>query len=131
MSGKLLVSDIMTNEIKSVYYYETIKSAAGKMVNGNVSFLLVTDEKDNQIGVITRKDVAFRVVRKAKNPEDILVSSIMSSPIATVNENVSVIDFARILGKKKYRRMLVEKNGKLVGIASISDIIKAVANDKI
>ena len=131
MSGKLLVSDIMTNEIKSIYYYETIKSAAGKMVNGNVSFLLVTDEKDNQIGVITRKDVAFRVVRKAKNPEDILVSSIMSSPIATENENVSVIDFARILGEKKYRRMLVEKNGKLVGIASISDIIKAVANDKI
>ena len=131
MSGKLLVSDIMTNEIKSIYYYETIKSAAGKMANGNISFLLVTDEKDNPVGVVTRKDVAFRVVRKAKNPEDVLVSSIMSSPIATVNENVSVIDFAKILGEKKYKRMLVEKNGKLAGIASNTDILNAVAGDKI
>jgi CBS domain-containing protein len=96
MSEELPVSDIMTEEIKSVYYYEKIKSVA-------------KNEKDNPVGVVTRKDVAFRVVRKAKTPEDISVSSIMSSPVATVNENVSVMDFAKILGKMEYNRLLVEK----------------------
>jgi CBS domain-containing protein len=118
MSDELLVRGIMNGEIKSVYYYEAVKSVA-------------KNEKDNPVGAVTRKDVSFRVVRKAKNPQDIPVSSITSYPVATVNENVSVRDFARILGEKKYKHLLVEKNRKLTGIASNTDILNAVAGNKI
>jgi predicted transcriptional regulator len=118
MSDELLVRGIMTEEIKSVYYYETIKSAA-------------KNEKDNPVGAVTRKDVSCRVVRNAKPPQNVLVSSITSSTVATVNENVSVREFAKILGEMEYNHLLIEKNGKLAGIAGSSDIINAVAGDKI
>lgn len=127
----LVVKDIMTYGIKTIPYDETIKAAACNMESEKASFLLVTDEKNNCIGVVTRKDIAFRVVRKAKNPEDVLVSSVMSAPIASINENLTVRELGKILSERKCKRLLVESGGKFIGVVSNTDILKAVANDKI
>jgi len=129
--AELLVKDIMTRELKSILYDKSIKEAAEKMTDEKIPFLLVIDEKDNPIGIVTRKDIAFRVMRKSKNPEDILVSAVMSSPIATVSENLNVRNFGKLLGEKGYKRLLVEREGILVGAASNTDILKAVANNQI
>ena len=118
MSDELLVRGIMTAEIKSVYYYETIKSAA-------------KNEKDNPLGAVTVKDVSFRAVRKAKTIGYIPVFSITSSTVAAVNENVSLRDFTRILGEMEYNHLLIEKSGKLAGIAGNTNILNAAAGDKI
>lgn len=128
----LTVKDIMTKGIKSIAYNKNIKEAAEKMIKEKVSLLLVVDSSNKPIGVVTRKDVAFRVIRKAENPENVKVSAIMSAPISTINENLSVVELGKILGKKKYKRLLVENNNKkLTGIVSTTDILKAVADDKI
>jgi len=128
----LTVKDIMTKGIKSIAYNKTIKEAAEKMIAEKVSLLLVVDNNNKPIGVVTRKDIAFRVIRKAENPEDVLVSAIMSAPISTINENLSVVELGKILGERKYKRLLVENDrGELTGIVSTTDILKAVANGKI
>jgi len=132
--NELLVKDIMTKGVKAISYRASIKDAAEKMIKEKVSLLLVTDDnnnKENFIGVVTRKDVAFRAIRKAANVEDVLVANIMSSPISTVNENLSVYNLCKILGERKYKRMVVESEGKIVGVVSTTDVLKAVAEGKI
>jgi len=122
----------MTKGVKSIAYDKTIKEAAENMLKEKVSLLLVVDSSNKPIGVVTRKDIAFRVIRKAENPENVMVAAIMSAPVSTINENLSVIELGKILGKKKYKRLLVENdNGDLTGIVSTTDILKAVANNKI
>ncbi len=127
----LLVKDIMTYGIKTIAFDETIKKAACIMADEKVSFLPVTDEKNNCIGVITRKDIAFRIIQKAKNPEDVLVCSVMSAPITSINENLTVRELGKILSERKCKRLLVESSGKFIGVVSNTDILKAVANNKI
>lgn len=128
---ELLVKEIMTTGIKSIPYTASIIDAAKKMISEKVSLLLVTDDKENFIGVVTRKDIAFRVIRKSANVKDTLVASIMSSPISTVNENLTVRELCKILDEKKYKRMIVESDGKIVGVVSTTDVLKAVAEGKI
>ncbi len=128
----LKVKDIMTKGVKSIAYNKTIKEAAENMLKEKVSLLLVVDGSNKPTGVVTRKDVAFRVIRKAESPENVLVAAIMSAPVSTISENLSAVELGKFLGEKKYKRLLVENdNGELVGIVSTTDILKAVANNKI
>jgi len=128
----LKVKDIMTKGVKSIAYNKTIKEAAENMLKEKVSLLLVVDGSNKPIGVVTRKDVAFRVIRKVESPENVLVAAIMSAPVSAISENLSAVELGKFLGEKKYKRLLVENdNGELTGIVSTTDILKAVANNKI
>ncbi len=128
----LKVKDIMTKGVKSIAYDKNIKEAAENMLKEKVSLLLVVDSSNKPIGVVTRKDIAFRVIRKAESPENVMVAAIMSAPVSTISENLSVTELGKFLGVKKYKRLLVENDkGELTGIVSTTDILKAVANGKI
>ena len=128
----LKVKDIMTKGVKTIAYNKSIKEAAENMLKEKVSLLLVVDGSNKPIGVVTRKDIAFRVIRKSESPEDVMVAVIMSAPVSTINENLSAVELGKFLGEKKYKRLLVENdNGELAGIVSTTDMLKAVANNKI
>ncbi|NCN65618.1 MAG: CBS domain-containing protein [Candidatus Altiarchaeum hamiconexum] len=128
----LKVKDIMTKGVKTIAYNKSIKEAAENMLKEKVSLLLVVDGSNKPIGVVTRKDIAFRVIRKSESPEDVMVAVIMSAPVSTINENLSAVELGKFFGEKKYKRLLVENdNGELAGIVSTTDMLKAVANNKI
>mgnify|MGYP001089631535 CR=1 FL=1 len=128
----LKVKDIMTKGVKTIAYNKSIKEAAENMLKEKVSLLLVVDGSNKPIGVVTRKDIAFRVIRKSERPEDVMVAVIMSAPVSTINENLSAVELGKFFGEKKYKRLLVENdNGELAGIVSTTDMLKAVANNKI
>ena len=128
----LKVKDIMTKGVKTIAYNKSIKEAAENMLKEKVSLLLVVDGSNKPIGVVTRQDLAFRVIRKSESPEDVMVAVIMSAPVSTINENLSAVELGKFFGEKKYKRLLVENdNGELAGIVSTTDMLKAVANNKI
>ncbi|MEO9294312.1 MAG: CBS domain-containing protein [Nitrososphaera sp.] len=79
-------------------------------------------------GIITERDVMKKVSARNKKAQDISAKSIMSAPLVTVKAYDSLDTAASIMSKKKIKRLpVVEKDGTLAGILSVSDIAKRLA----
>jgi len=55
------------------------------------------------------------------------MDDIMSKPLMTINGNMPIINAIRIMEKNKVRRLLVIEKGKIVGIVTQRDLLRALA----
>ena len=65
-------------------------------------------EPDNYpIGIVTERDILYRVIAENKGPFKVTIGKIMSSPIVAVDEGVSVKEAISLMRRKHIRRLLV------------------------
>ncbi len=141
---EMLVEDVMTRNVISVDKYENILHVAHILSNKNISGLPVVDRENKVIGIITQADILSMVgMRKEHTFKDLLkhmlgeplperkigdiVADIMVSPALTVKPSANIAEVAKLMEERKIRRLpVVDDQGKLVGIISRADILKAV-----
>ena len=120
-----IVSDIM-NELVTIEGSATISEAADKMVKEGIGSIIITDDS-KPVGIITKSDLLSRVIVAYKDPKIHKAREIMSSPLFIIDSETSILDAMREIRRKNVRRLLVEEEGKLVGIISETDIIRAIS----
>lgn len=65
-------------------------------------------EPDNYpIGIVTERDILYRVIAENKGPFKVTIGEIMSSPIVAVDEEISIRDAISLMRRKRIRRLLV------------------------
>ncbi len=137
MFEQMTVRDWMSSPVVTVGPKTFINTANQLMENHRIRRLLVA-ENDKLLGIVTKGDV-----REAK-PSDattlsiwelhyllaqLTVEKIMSKDVATITEDQSIGDAAQIMLEKKVSGLpVLNKEGKLVGIITESDIFKMVVN---
>lgn len=90
--------------------------AAKIMKAEGVGSVLVQDGP-SAVGIITLRDLIDKVVAEGKNPTEVKVTSVMSSPLVTVGMNVSLDRALALMEEKDIRRLVVlDKEGKPFGI---------------
>ena len=105
---------------------QTVLEAANLMKGSNRGSLLIVDDKIT-VGIITERDLVIRVI--AKNlPHTTPVSEVMSSPLITIDSNVTLKKAARIMGERKIRRLPVTESGGVAGILVASDVLRQLSN---
>jgi len=124
MAGVLLVRDFMSRDIKTVRPDATVKEAVGKMNKFRISSIIVMEGK-RPVGIITERDILERIVEPCMEPTAIKAKDIMSSPVISTSPEVSIEDAARLMSTKKIKKLVVIENGKLVGIVTSMDLIRA------
>ncbi|MEE9564640.1 MAG: CBS domain-containing protein [Candidatus Hydrothermarchaeaceae archaeon] len=117
------VGGTMTRNVKTIASGDTIEAAAETMKKNRIGCLVVVD-KDKPIGIITERDIAYKLVAKGKGG-DTKVKKVMSKNLKTVKEDKSLTDAAKLMVAHVIRRLPVVKDGKLVGIITIDDIMKS------
>lgn len=118
------VKDIMTKEVVTIDADHTVYQAAELMnVKGHGCVVIV--EGDAPVGIVTERDFVRRIVAK-KLSYDVKVGSIMTKDLIVVEPTLSLKDAARLMSKKKIRRLPVVENKKLVGIVVASDFVRNV-----
>ncbi|HEU4605171.1 MAG TPA: CBS domain-containing protein [Nitrososphaera sp.] len=84
------------------------------------------------IGIVTERDIIFRVVAQNRGPFKVTLKDIMSSPIVTVHSEKSPKEALAILKHKKINRLpVVDGGGQLVGILTTQMIVQKLPVDKI
>jgi CBS domain-containing protein len=116
------VKDIMTWNPFSIEVDNTVFEAATLMCS-HMGGCLVVMSGDAPVGIVTERDFVRRVVAK-KLPFETKVSEIMSKPLITVTEEVTLIEAARIMSGNKIRRLPVIKQNKLIGIVVAADFVR-------
>jgi CBS domain-containing protein len=100
---------------------------AAKLMDARSIGSLVVMQKDALQGIVTERDVIRKVVAKGLNPHEIVVAEIMSVAVHTVDIHTNLIDIAKIMQEKNFRRVVVTENAKVVGIITSRDLIKLVS----
>ncbi len=91
---------------------------------------LVVVQNEILIGIFTERDYARKVVLKGRSSKDTLIRDIMTdSPIYVSPEN-TIDDCMEIMTDKHIRHLPVMRNGRLLGVISIGDLVKFVIDEK-
>jgi len=99
------------------------------MAEKNVGALVVVD-KDNVVGIISERDYARKIILKGLQSNDTPVRDIMTAQVYHVNPDTTAEQCMALITEKHIRHLPVRNQGKLVGIVSIGDIVKAINADQ-
>lgn len=99
-----------------------VHEAAALMRDKDVGSLLVTDASNKIYGIVSERDLVVKAL--AGNKCGALVKEVASKPLTTINVDVDLSDAARQMGSKDIKRLVVTRNGKIVGLISQKDIIR-------
>ena len=78
------------------------------------------------IGMITERDYARKVILKEKSSKDTSISDIMTTKVVYARSDQSIDECMALMTEKRVRHLPVFEEGKLVGIVSIGDLVKAI-----
>lgn len=116
------VNEIMTEFIKTIPAGSTVMEAAKIMTELGIGSIVVV-QNNKPIGMLTERDIVMKVVSLDLNPSQVFVEKIMSHPIITIEPNKIIDEAALVMSVYKIRRLVVvERDGKLLGILTVTDI---------
>jgi CBS domain-containing protein len=122
MAGIVLVRDIMVKDVKVVRPDTSVKEVVATMNKFSIGSIIVV-QGDRPVGIITERDILRRLVEPCLAPETLTARYVMTSPIITIGETANIEEAARLMARKKIKKLPVMDNGKLVGIVSYTDIV--------
>ena len=117
------------NDIYSVHPNDTVFSALEKMVENNISALLVMDH-DKFAGIFTETDYARKVILKGKASKETLIKEIMNERPVTVTPDTTMEECMTLMTSRYIRHLPVFENHNLVGLISIGDIVKYIIDEQ-
>jgi CBS domain-containing protein len=116
--------DIMVTDVVTVDGSATAAEAVELMKAKQVRALIVDRRsEDDAYGMVTQRDVVYRVVAEGRDPRVVRVYEIMSKPLVVVNPDLDVKYVARLMAQRGLSRAPVLAEQKLQGVVSISDIV--------
>jgi CBS domain-containing protein len=117
------------SEVFSVAPQDSVLRAIEVMATRHVGALLVMDQ-GSLIGIISERDYARKVILKNRSSHDTPVSDIMTSPAVSVTPEDTVHRCMEIMTAGRFRHLPVVKGGRVVGMLSIGDLVKAVIQEQ-
>ena len=145
------VSEMFNKDIVSVHRHHTINHVIDEMEINKVSKVIVIDDAEEAVGVISTSNLALssmtdnenklstKNIKMARRPTSggdktyryvkevpLVAEDIMSGPIVTIASDNTIVDAAKIMIKENITALPVEQDGEIVGMISRSDVIRVI-----
>jgi CBS domain-containing protein len=116
-------------QIFSVAPTDSVLRAIEIMATRHVGALLVMNQ-EGLLGIISERDYARKVILKNRSSHDTPVGDIMTKNPMTVSSDATVHHCMEVMTEGRFRHLPVVDKGRVVGILSIGDLVKAVIEDQ-
>jgi signal-transduction protein with cAMP-binding, CBS, and nucleotidyltransferase domain len=126
ITSSMLVREAMSSPVISVSEDTDIVKLAKQMKDQNVGAVIITNEDDQPVGIVTERDIVTRVVSQGGDLGNVTAKSVMSSPLHVVGPEMSLMEAMRLMDKLNIRRLGVLYKNNLVGVISDRNIIRLV-----
>ncbi|WP_426062964.1 CBS domain-containing protein [Flavobacterium sp. DSP2-3-1] len=124
----MTVNQILSTKGKDVYSIlstNTVYEALTVMSEKNIGAILIIEDTVLK-GVLSERDYARKIVLKAKSSKKTFVYEIMETDVVTVNPSDNLEYCMELMSTKRVRHLPVLENQIVIGIISISDVVKAI-----
>lgn len=122
------VKDILAEKGKQVWTVEpktSLLNTLKALEDHKVGALLVV-ESGMVKGIISERDFAYRIAKKNACPLEEPVETWMTKEVIAVTSDTSINECMQLMSREHIRHLPVVDDGKLVGIISIGDVVRAV-----
>jgi signal-transduction protein with cAMP-binding, CBS, and nucleotidyltransferase domain len=113
------VRDLVDKEIMTIDESALVSDSVRIMKNKGLSSIFVTSSGDKNahtlnfpIGILTERDILYRVIAENKSPYKTMVKEVMSSPVISIDEGATVRDTITLMREKNIRRLIVSRQAK-------------------
>lgn len=122
METNIPVREVMVRDVVKADQEMNARDAARMMLKYDVDSIIVLN-KGEPVGIVTERDMIRELVSKDITPSEVKLKDLMRSPLITASPDDDLMDVAKLMLKRKIRRVPVVENGKLVGIVADVDIL--------
>jgi len=126
------VQHLLEGKERAVYAVDPqapVLEAIRLMAQHHVGALLVMQNGET-VGIISERDYARKVILLGRSSADTPVREIMSSPVITVNLLNTLDECMRLVTQRRVRHLPVVDDGRVIGMVSIGDLVKAVIEEQ-
>jgi CBS domain-containing protein len=103
---------------------QTIRQALGVLAEKNVGALVVVDGSGRTVGIVSERDIVRKLVRD-ENALGLGVETIMTKDVISGLPHDDLVAASRTMTDKRIRHLPILEGGRIIGIVSIGDIVKA------
>lgn len=145
---RLYARDIMTSPVVTATPDVTVKDLVALMVAHRISGIPIVTHAHELVGIVTEGDLLYKeilprpaepapivqrlpipgiveAVERARKAEGLRAGEVMTAPVLTVTEATAVHEIATLMVRHKINRLPVLRAGRVVGIVSRADVLKA------
>jgi len=123
----MLLSEIMTPSVVTAGMETPVHGIAELMRDRNVGSVVLTDDTDRPLGIVTDRDIAIGVLAGSGDPGD-PVKRCATCPAVTGEEDMELEEAAALMVTHRIRRLPVVAGERLVGIVTLDDIAVRTGN---
>ncbi|MEM7054112.1 MAG: CBS domain-containing protein [Pseudomonadota bacterium] len=123
------ILDSKGHDIYSVEPDSIVFDAVRTMAELGIGALLVI-ENNQPVGMMSERDYARKVILEGRKSRETRVSDIMSSPLITIDCKAKAREGLALMTEKRIRHLPVLREGQLLGVVSIGDLVNKVIEDQ-
>lgn len=117
------VADAIEREVVTVDEGTSVAEASMSMRAKGEGFAIVL-KQGKPYGMVTERDVTWKVAANGLDPKTVKVDEIMSTPLITIDADKDLVEAAKIMNQNRIRRLVVLKDGVFHGVLTASGIAR-------
>ncbi|WP_194095772.1 CBS domain-containing protein [Marivivens aquimaris] len=125
----MLVNSILNSKDKAGIIWlaadEAVSKAAELMSQNRIGTIIVSSSGETADGILSERDIVREIGKRGPSVLESPISEIMTANPITATGDKSADEVLQIMTDKRFRHMPVMADGKLVGLISIGDVVKA------
>ena len=125
------VEDLMTTDVGACRPFDSVDRSAKVMWERDCGSVPVVDQEGRAIAMLTDRDICMAALTQGRPLGEIHVSSAMSRRLWSCRPQDDVKEAEQTMRAHQVRRLpVIDPDGKLVGLLSISDLARAAVSAK-
>jgi len=113
------------HEVATVDAGESVRTALALLAEHRIGALVVSADGKHIDGILSERDIARGLNEHGAGLLAETVSTVMTAEVHTCSPAASVHELAQTMTDHRVRHVPVVEDGKLIGIVSIGDVVKA------
>lgn len=103
----------------------TISEIISQLAEHQIGAIVIVERTDEIVGIVSERDIVRAIAESGTAILSEPVGSIMTSEVMTCEDSETINEVMARMTRGRFRHLPVEQNGRLTGIISIGDVVKA------
>jgi CBS domain-containing protein len=112
-------------DVVTIIAEKSVADAVSMLGEHKIGALVVVENRDRIVGIISERDIVKSLAKKGVGMMSETVASIMTRSVVTCIERETINDVMSRMTRGRFRHLPVAAGGRLTGIVSIGDVVKA------